>query len=297
MSIVPISYDGEYGLPDDTDPYSGGVLVEVDDDDFLNMAIYINETYGFAKLGKYYGDIRDLNDKLIDTFLNLYDYIDNQDKENIDKIIEKFNDIKEKFIHHIIDIDKMLLNNEIFIKILDYFHEINLVDLDHRKNGECIISSLHMEWLKRVDKIGSFYQSISEEINDKIVKSKSRGLMGYFRKALNYSTSEKSIIQSHKQIFYKETSNVLKKTSLDKGNDINLLLDEPMPIKTKSSIFNKLKIPFACLIFSIRLYFSEIGYRLSHFCGMINNNFPTVNMYPQVVEIYNNQTYEYTYLC
>ena len=286
MSIVEI-YKEDY-----TDPFSGGVLVEMNDDDFLNMAIHIYETYGFGKLGKYYSIIRIMSDKLIRKFQELYSYFDNEDTENIKKTIAEFSIIKRDFLHNIIDIDKMLMNNKTFIKILYYFDDINIKDLDHRENGDCIISFIHMEWLKRIDNIGCYYQSISDAIDTKITKSKSRGIMGYIRKALTSSSNDtdcKSVIQSYKQI-----DSPIKKNYVDESDDFTMSLNNDAIHKSKISRFCKLKIAFACFIFSIRLCFNEFCFTFSHYCGMINNNLPIV--YPQIIETYNNETYWKNYL-
>lgn len=311
MSIVPFA-NVDYRIPD----YSKKELCELSKDVFLNMAEHIYKTYGFGSLGNYYFSMKNMNNDLIDTFLELYDYIDFEDNENIIKKLQKFKDIKLKFFDDLINININIVNELHFKNIILYFDNLNFEDFDYRQNGECIISSLHLEWLKRINQIGTYYQSIQNDIDKAMIK-KPRSISSYIKKALGFTSSEKPSV---KQLTYDDyveiNANIDADTDTYADADIDAHShnkDEVVDMDKKSLLkkskhsknsfkkndnykkhsSSKFTLSIICFVVSIKLYFSELRFQFFHLCGMINNNSPAINPFINYDIYYNPYCIEY----
>ena len=174
-------------------------IAKLDEDIFIEMAKKIFNSLGFSALNKYYYCLKSCKDEITLILNSLYIYLDNNDKESIEKSYSELFKIKDTILDTIQLLNYNLKIDITYFEIIEYFENINVKDLNHYENGELIISKLHQEWITRLINLSHYYNLKNQEVDEIICKkskSKINQLSNWFKKAL--TNSSKSNVSNSK---------------------------------------------------------------------------------------------------
>ena len=154
-------------------------LSKTSEDVFIEMAKYLYDTYGFAKLNEYYIFLKEKKREIVIIFCNLTEFICNEDKAKIEECFYDFLMIKSDIVCKLTEMDDLFDGNPIFWQINNYFKKIKLNDLLYTENDELIISREHKVWIARIRNLSNYYNEIKSLLVIKRPKSNYFGFLGW----------------------------------------------------------------------------------------------------------------------
>lgn len=154
------------------------------DDLFIAFGKYIYLKQGFTVFRKYYNDTCEFKIQLVFLLLQYYKVLDLSDTDKINGMLMKIVNLVNNYHASLLD----FTDEDFSSKFATYFtkNKNNLSQLDHRENGELVVSQIQVEWTIRIKNLENYYNKIynsfTEPENDSSSKKGwiSRGITWWY---------------------------------------------------------------------------------------------------------------------